>query len=111
MAADVEVRPRKCKLDENECVSLLDILISFNAPINEEHAWALCYQCAKCFQNALQSDRGMCRVVTELEQVVLHRDGNVHSNTIFAGGGTPNNEGMWNFYTFSCLCVNILKAK
>lgn len=93
MAADVEVRPNKCKLDENDCVSLLDILISFNAPINEEHAWALCYQCAKCFKNALHSDREKCRVVSELQHVLLHRDGQVHSNTIFAGGGIIHDAG------------------
>lgn len=93
MAADVEVRANKCRLDGNGCVSLLDILISFNAPINEEHAWALCYQCGVCFKNALQNDRGKCRVVTELDQVLLHRDGHVHPNTIFAGGGTSNEEG------------------
>lgn len=81
MAADVAVRASKCKLDKNECVSLLNILKSFNAPINEEHVWALCYQCAKCFKAALE-DRGSCKVVTELEQVLIHRDGQVHANTI-----------------------------
>ncbi|XP_049959939.1 protein spire isoform X1 [Schistocerca serialis cubense] len=91
MAADVKVTP-KCSLDANSCVSLLDILISFNAPINEQHAWALCYQCAKSFKNAMPGDKGKCYYVTELEHVLLHKDGYVHPNTIFAGGG-PNDTG------------------
>ncbi|KAG8275886.1 actin nucleation factor [Homalodisca vitripennis] len=107
MAADVQVTPRKCRLDENECVSLLDILISFNAPINEEHAWALCYQCAKCFKNALQQDRGSCKVVTELEQILLHRDGYVHANTIFAGGGISNNAVRPKYFRTSILSAII----
>ncbi|XP_054281975.1 protein spire-like isoform X1 [Macrosteles quadrilineatus] len=85
MAADVEVRS-KCRLSGKGCVSLLDILISFNAPINEEHAWALCFQCAICFKNALQTERAKCRVVTELDQVLLHRDGHVHSESILSEG-------------------------
>lgn len=93
MASDVEVSPNKCILDDKGCVSLMDILISFNAPISEEHAWALCYQCAKCFKNALQSDREKCKVVTDLDHVLIHRDGQVHSSTIFAGGGTNHDAG------------------
>ncbi|XP_072158706.1 protein spire isoform X2 [Bemisia tabaci] len=90
MAGDVQVRPKKCKLDPNKCVSLSDILISFNAPISEEHAWALCYQCAKCFKQGWESDRDKCKLVSELDHVLIHQDGHVHSNTIFAGGGTHN---------------------
>uniref|UniRef100_A0A0K8SDD1 KIND domain-containing protein n=1 Tax=Lygus hesperus TaxID=30085 RepID=A0A0K8SDD1_LYGHE len=84
---------QKCMLDENHCVSLRDILVSFNSPLTEEHAWALCYQCAKCFRNAMRTDRGKCRVVTDLSQVLIHRDGHVHSNTIFAGGGKSDETG------------------
>lgn len=87
MSQDVKVKPKKCILDGNECVSLLDILISFNAPVTEEHAWALCFQCAKCVKNGLLSDRTKCRVVDELHQVLIHRDGHVHSSTVFEEGG------------------------
>lgn len=80
--------PKKCAVDENHCVSLTDILVSFSAPISEEHAWALCYQCAKCFVNAIKTDPGRCRVVTDLSEVLIHKDGHVHANTIFKGGGT-----------------------
>ncbi|XP_039279947.1 protein spire isoform X2 [Nilaparvata lugens] len=93
MSEDVEVKPRKCILDKNECVSLLDILISFNAPISEEHAWALCFQCAKCFKNTFSSDRTRFRVVEDLDQVLIHRDGHVHHTTVLPGSGPPSNEG------------------
>lgn len=75
-------KPMKCKLDADECVSLSDILISFNAPISEEHAWALCYQCAKCFKNAYTKNRDKCRLVKKLDQVLLHKEGYVHPKTI-----------------------------
>lgn len=87
MAGDVKVVTKPCILDSDSCVSLKNILLSFNAPINEEYAWALCYQCAKCFQEAFENDREKCCVVSEPEHVLLHKDGYVHANTIFAGGG------------------------
>ncbi|XP_075211533.1 spire type actin nucleation factor isoform X2 [Lycorma delicatula] len=90
MSGDVTVKPNKCILDKNECIRLSDILKSFNAPISEEHAWALCFQCAKCLKNAFLSDRTRCRVVEDLHQVLLHRDGHVHSSTVFEGGGTAD---------------------
>ncbi|KAK7579683.1 hypothetical protein V9T40_000312 [Parthenolecanium corni] len=75
-------KPIKCKLDDEECVSLNNILVSFNAPISEEHSWALCYQCAKCFKSAFTTNREKCRLVKSLEQVVLHKDGYVHERSI-----------------------------
>ena len=89
MAEDVKVKnDKRCFLDRNGCITLKNILISFNAPINEEHAWALCYQCSKCFKNSIRNERETCLLVSELDHVLLHRDGQVHSNTIFARGGT-----------------------
>lgn len=92
MAEDVEVGDKQCILDVNGCVSLKNILISFNAPINEEHAWALCYQCSKCFKQSIQNERERCLLVSELDHVLLHRGGQVHPNTIFGSGRT--NEGL-----------------
>ncbi|XP_012266116.2 protein spire isoform X1 [Athalia rosae] len=82
----------KCKLNHDNCLSLQDILKSFNGPISQEQAWALCYQCAKCFKTALQpslpgtiatgrNPTGLCDV-TELSHVLLHKDGDVHATTI-----------------------------
>jgi len=75
-------KPYLCKLDNNDCVSLVHIIKSFNTPVSEEHAWALCYQCAKCFKNAFEHDPNRCRVVKNLEEVRIHKDGFIHPSTI-----------------------------
>jgi hypothetical protein len=90
MAADVAVSAGgadqpSLSLDASGCVSLQDILLAFNAPISEEHAWALCFECVKCFQNALH-EHGKCLVVVEPEHIVLHKDGQVHLRTVLPGG-------------------------
>ena len=78
----------KCSLDENGCLSLRDILASFNAPINEQHTWALCYQCAKCFRQCLQEAKGTCYTVSEFGHVRIHKDGHVHTSTVLDTQGT-----------------------
>ncbi|XP_008184579.1 protein spire isoform X1 [Acyrthosiphon pisum] len=75
-------KPYLCKLDDNDCVSLVNIIKSFNTPVSEEHAWALCYQCAKCFKNAFEREPNKCRVVKNLEEVRIHKDGFIHPSTI-----------------------------
>lgn len=75
-------KPYLCKLDDNDCVSLVNIIKSFNTPVSEEHAWALCYQCAKCFKNAFEREPNRCRVVKNLEEVRIHKDGFIHPSTI-----------------------------
>lgn len=75
-------KPCLCKLDEDDCVSLVNIIKSLNTPVSEEHAWALCYQCAKCFKNAFEREPNRCRVVKSLEEVRIHKDGFIHPNTI-----------------------------
>lgn len=83
--------PARCAPNAEGAVNLQDILESFNAPIKEEHAWALCYQCAKCFNEALSYNRDKCCNVSDVSHVWVHGDGTVHASTIFAGGG--NNTG------------------
>lgn len=97
-----DTKPVKCKLDVDECVSLSDILISFNAPISEEHAWALCYQCAKCFKYAHLSNREKCRLVKSLEQVILHKDGYVHDKSIICDDRLQDNNYGKKLFCFEC---------
>ncbi|VVC40267.1 Hypothetical protein CINCED_3A007665 [Cinara cedri] len=75
-------KPVLCKLDHDNCVSLVNIIKSFNTPVSEEHAWALCYQCAKCFKNAFEREPNRCRVVKNLDEVRIHKDGFIHPSTI-----------------------------
>lgn len=75
-------KPVLCTLDDDDCVSLVNIIKSFNTPVSEEHAWALCYQCAKCFKNAFEREPNRCRVVKNLDEVRIHKDGFIHPSTI-----------------------------
>ncbi|KAK3910626.1 Protein spire-like protein 1 [Frankliniella fusca] len=101
MASDVSVtaKPkqvmRKCTLDENGCVSLLDILNSFNAPINEEHAWALCFQCAQCFKSAAASDKNKCVLVDSVDQVFVSKEGTIHPKTLLATAENAGEVVVW----------------
>lgn len=92
-------KPVKCKLNEDDCVPLADILISFNAPISEEHAWALCYQCAKCFKNSYYKNRDKCRLVKKLDQVIIHKDGYVNPKSIVCEDRSEctNSSGMYTY--------------
>ncbi|KAI5704999.1 hypothetical protein M8J75_010959 [Diaphorina citri] len=94
MASDVKVRKgergKKCILDSDLCVSLKDILVSFNAPISEEHAWALVYQYAKCFCGEVSENEKdvSSKLVTKPKAIFLHRDGYVHAKTVLDLEGT-----------------------
>ncbi|XP_063228893.1 protein spire isoform X2 [Bacillus rossius redtenbacheri] len=83
MAADVKVS--RCRLDADGCVCLRDMLLAFNSPITEQHAWALVHGCARCLKAAVESDRRSCLLVKELGHVLIHRDGHVHASTVFGG--------------------------
>ncbi|XP_076619062.1 spire type actin nucleation factor isoform X1 [Colletes latitarsis] len=64
----------KCKLDANGRLNLKDILLSFNGPVSQEQAWALCYQTAKSLSRLPDSN---FYELSELSQIVLHKDGDV----------------------------------
>lgn len=108
-----DIEPVKCKLDDDECVSLSDILVSFNGPISEEHAWALCYQCAKCFKNAYAKNREKCRLVKKLDQVILHKDGYVHSKSIVCEDRLQesNSDGECEVKCIVCQLSNLLHRR
>ncbi|XP_018333310.1 protein spire [Agrilus planipennis] len=74
----------KCKVNSDGSVSLRDILSSFNSPIREEHAWALCYQCSKYISAVINSNPlSDCYVPSEIEHIYLQTDGSIHSKTLF----------------------------
>ncbi|XP_066288907.1 protein spire homolog 1-like isoform X23 [Branchiostoma lanceolatum] len=62
---------------EKDVVSLEEILRAFGAPINEEQAWAMCYQCAKSLQDDWRRCRKECFQFTGGESVALRKDGSV----------------------------------
>ncbi|XP_043668376.1 protein spire isoform X1 [Vespula pensylvanica] len=67
-----------CKLDEKGRLNLQNILSSFNGPVGEEQAWALCYQAAKTLSSLPQNK---CYKLSKLSQIFLHKDGNVFIDT------------------------------
>ncbi|XP_072169192.1 protein spire homolog 1-like [Diadema setosum] len=63
------------QVEGQEIISLQEILEAFGAPLNEEQAWALCYQCGKyVIENSGRNDIGL---VEGARGVLLSRDGNV----------------------------------
>lgn len=55
-------------------LSLEEVLKSYEQPINEEQAWAVCYQCARGLEEGSLASRTRIRDPTSL---LLHRDGTV----------------------------------
>jgi len=70
-------------LDDKGCLVVAEIVESFNTPISEEHAWALCHQAAKCGAGILgnEAQREVCLLVTTSHHLLLHKEGQVHSAT------------------------------
>lgn len=60
-----------------DTLNLEDILFSFNGPIGQEQAWAVCHQTAKVLSK-LPSYH--LQELTCLNQIILHTDGNVVLN-------------------------------
>ena len=71
-----------------QCLTLKSILDSFNAPIGEEQAWAICYQCAKFLQKQWEEKPAECFGFYGVESVLLYRDGSVAANEADSGKST-----------------------
>ena len=61
-----------------ERITLKEVLELFNIPLNEEQAWALCFQCAKYIRDNWPNDRDsrpQCGVFTGIQSAILYKDG------------------------------------
>lgn len=76
----------KQSLSVDKTVCLKDILDSFNSPVKEEQAWALCYQCVKFFLECLAVSRSGWYLVTEVHHIFLQTDGTIHRKTLSSEG-------------------------
>uniref|UniRef100_A0A672FD84 Spire-type actin nucleation factor 2 n=1 Tax=Salarias fasciatus TaxID=181472 RepID=A0A672FD84_SALFA len=65
---DPRVSPRELSLEE--------VLKSYEQPINEEQAWAVCYQCCSGLR-VPRPPAGRVRRVKDPSSILLHRDGTV----------------------------------
>lgn len=63
-------------LSEPRDMSLEEVLKSYEQPINEEQAWAVCYQCCRGL-SLPRPPAGALRRVTDPSSILLHRDGTV----------------------------------
>lgn len=78
--------------DKDNCLSLNDILCSFNAPLSEEQAWSLIYQAVLLYRNfiriefidkhtkkdAAQKSSHRIKVPKSTRNFNVHKDGSVH---------------------------------
>lgn len=68
------------------CISMAEVLKSFNNPISEEQAWAVLYQFTKLYKTVLVQAGGThsrfkdIYVPGNLKNYNMHRDGTVHVN-------------------------------
>ena len=71
-----------CQLTQEGYLSLEKITSGFNAPITEEHAWAVVFECVKCLKSvmATKPSRGVF-LITNTQQIQIHREGRVHEST------------------------------
>lgn len=86
-------------LDSQGCLTLQQVLDAFNAPISEEHAWALFYQGAVALHRGFNKarDQGAARAPARAPRLpshlYLYRDGTVHNRTLFPGPGLIRDKG------------------
>lgn len=58
--------------------SLLDILKSFNGPVNEEQAWAICYQVIKSIVSSSSHEHSnQLRTLASHNDLLVQKDGSV----------------------------------
>ena len=71
-------------LDSNKCLTLKQVVSSFSAPITEEHAWAVVFECLKCLKSVMESKPSRVFIVTSTRHILLHREGRVHESTFLS---------------------------
>ncbi|GCC32883.1 hypothetical protein chiPu_0011347 [Chiloscyllium punctatum] len=62
---------------EPQVLSLDEVLRAYEQPINEEQAWAVCYQCCRSLHRDWPQEQVRIGRVRELAAILLHRDGTV----------------------------------
>ncbi|XP_062842074.1 protein spire homolog 1 [Trichomycterus rosablanca] len=63
--------------DGDENLSLGQILFLYDQPINEEQAWAVCYQCCRDLSENLSSGSDQAGIIRGPEDVRINKDGTV----------------------------------
>lgn len=96
-----------CQLSSDNCLTLQKITSNFSAPITEEHAWAIVFECVKCLQSVVD---GKSRVfaVTNTRQILLHHDGHIHAATFQCTGveESSSTSGRWSLQSTHFFCLS-----
>uniref|UniRef100_A0A3B3RQ85 Spire-type actin nucleation factor 2 n=1 Tax=Paramormyrops kingsleyae TaxID=1676925 RepID=A0A3B3RQ85_9TELE len=102
-------RPEVRDLSDPRELSLEEVLKSYEQPINEEQAWAVCYQCCSRLSKPLSAAgfRGPARV-KDPSSILLHRDGTVSLRVDPSHGKGPFDR-LW-IYMVQSLGVAIYRA-
>lgn len=72
-----------------EALSLEEILKLYNQPINEEQAWAVCYQCCGSLRAGGRRGESLNRRVESHADIRIWRDGTVTLNGSGAARSSP----------------------
>uniref|UniRef100_A0A670ZP23 KIND domain-containing protein n=1 Tax=Pseudonaja textilis TaxID=8673 RepID=A0A670ZP23_PSETE len=73
-----------------EALSLEEILKLYNQPINEEQAWAVCYQCCRSLRSGVRRGESLTCRVERPGDIRIWRDGTV---TLNGSGATRSSPG------------------
>ena len=58
-------------------LTLKSVLEVFDAPINEEQAWAVCYQCANYLFEKWKTDQSQCFRFKRINSIYINKDGTI----------------------------------
>ena len=101
--------------DKDNCLSLDDILRSFNAPLSEEQAWSLIYQSVLLYRNFIriefidkntkkdsktQKVSHRIKVPKSPKNLNIHKDGTVHIND-------KSKSSLFPYFSFTCAFFSI----
>ncbi len=79
-------------LDDCDSLSLSRITSSFSAPITEEHAFAVVYECVRTLSSLTKESSAKLAVVNSTQDILIHRDGRVHETTYRLEATSPTSE-------------------
>jgi len=85
-----------CKFNSDKCLALEEITSSLSAPITEEHAWAIVFECVKCLHSMVESKPRKVFIVTNTKQILLHQEGRVHESTFLIPENCGGDDGQEN---------------
>lgn len=100
--------------DGGEKLSLGEILFLYDQPINEEQAWAVCYQSCRDFSQNLSSGSNQAEIIRGPEDVWISKDGTVrlercagkhHKSEIISDLITRINQFLFICLFWACLFV------